>query len=76
LKRAQNNPAGMRFQEFCRLCECAGMELDRTKGSHYIYRKDDLRRLFSIQKMPDGKAKAYQVRQVLDFIQEFDLLKE
>jgi len=26
--------------------------------------------------MPDGKAKAYQVRQVVNFIEEFDLLKE
>jgi len=52
------------------------MKLDRMKGSHYIYRRDNPLYLVSIQKMPGGKAKAYQVRQVLNFIEEFDLLKE
>ncbi len=52
------------------------MKLDRTKGSHFIFRRENPPCLVSIQKMPDGKAKAYQVRQVVNFIEEFDLLKE
>jgi len=29
--------------------------------------------LFSIQRMKDGKAKAYQIRQLIDFIEENNL---
>ena len=76
LRKARKIPAGLRFQELCRLCECADMKLDRTRGSHFIYRRENPPCLVSIQKMPDGKAKAYQVRQVVNFIEEFDLLKE
>jgi hypothetical protein len=74
LRKARNNPAGLRFQELCRLCGCADMRLDRTRGSHYIFRRDDPPCLLSIQKMPDGKAKAYQVRQILNLIDEIDIL--
>ncbi len=49
------------------------MHLDRVKGSHHIYKRGDPFRLISIQKMPDGKAKSYQVRQLLDFIEEHNL---
>lgn len=46
---------------------------DRTGGSHFIYKLEDPFYLLSIQKTKDGKAKAYQVRQILDFIEENDL---
>jgi len=52
------------------LCKCAGMKLDRTKGSHRIFRLDRPFALLSIQKMKDGKAKPYQVRQVLSIIKD------
>jgi len=76
LRKARNNPAGLRFQELFRLCECAEMRLDRTRGSHYIFKRDDPPYLLSLQKMPDGKAKAYQVRQILSFIDELIIHKE
>lgn len=65
---AKNNPAGLRFTELQKLCKCAGMWLDRTKGSHYIYKRENPSFMFSIQEMQDGKAKPYQVRQLLEFI--------
>ncbi len=52
------------------------MKLDRTRGSHDIYRRDYPPCLVSIQKMPDGQAKAYQVRQVIDLVEESDFLEE
>lgn len=73
LKKARNNPAGLRFTELCKLCECVTMHLNRVKGSHHIYKSADPFKLISIQKMPDGKAKSYQVRQLLDFIEEHNL---
>ena len=51
-------------------CKCAGMILVRTKGSRYIFRLDRPLALLSIQKTKDGKAKPYQVKQVLGVIEE------
>jgi predicted RNA binding protein YcfA (HicA-like mRNA interferase family) len=71
LARAVASPAGLRFGELQRFCELAGMELVRKKGSHYIYRcSEPPHRLLSIQEGRDGKAKPYQVRQLLDIIEE------
>ena len=52
------------------------MKLDRIKGSHHIFRLEDPFFLISIQKLKDGKAKPYQVRQVLDLIEEYHLGEE
>jgi hypothetical protein len=49
------------------------MSLDRKSGSHIIYKLEDPFLLLSIQKTNDGKAKSYQVRQLLDFIEDNDL---
>jgi hypothetical protein len=53
------------------------MKCDRTKGSHFIYILDDPFFLISVQKMKDGKAKPYQVRQLINFIEDnaFDVLE-
>ena len=55
---------------------CIGMQLDRIKGSHHIYRLLNPFLLVSIQKMKDGKAKPYQVRQVLNLIDDNNLMDE
>jgi len=55
------------------LCECVGMKCDRIAGSHFIFIKEDPFFLLSIQKMKDGKAKPYQVRQLIDFIEDNNL---
>jgi hypothetical protein len=49
------------------------MILDRKGGSHFIYKLEHPFSLLSIQTMKDGKAKACQVRQLIDFIEENDL---
>ena len=72
-EKARENPKGLRFSEIRTFCGCIGLTLDRTKGSHYIYKRDDPFFLISIQKMKDGMAKPYQVRQLLSFIEENNL---
>jgi hypothetical protein len=72
-EKAKANPIGLRFNELKTLCECIGMACDRTKGSHFIYLLEDPFFLISIQRMKDGKAKPYQVRQLLDFIENNNL---
>ena len=69
-EKANANPKGLRFSELISICECVGMRCDRTKGSHFIYILDDPFFLISVQKMKDGKAKPYQVRQLLNFIED------
>ena len=72
-EKAKANPKCLRFPELKTLCECIGMIRDRIKGSHFIYRLEDPFYLISIQKMKDGKAKPYQVRQLLHFIEDNNL---
>ncbi len=73
LAAAKNNPAGLRFAELQRLCECVGMTLDRTKGSHFIYHHENPSFSLSIQETRDGKAKPYQVRELLALIEKHNL---
>jgi hypothetical protein len=75
-EKAKNNPGGLRLSELKLLCACIGMMLDRVEGSHHIFKMRAPFFLLSVQKMKDGKAKAYQVRQLIDFIGEYDLDKQ
>jgi hypothetical protein len=72
-ERAKENPKSLRFSEMTILCEGVGMRCDRIRGSHFIYKKDDPFFLISIQRMKDGMAKPYQVRQLLSFIEDNNL---
>jgi len=72
-EKARENPKGLRFSEIRMLCECIGLLCERIKGSHFIYKGDDPFFLISIQKMKDGMAKPYQVRQLLYFIEDNNL---
>ena len=60
------------FRDFQRLLEAFGFRLDRVKGSHHQYVHPLIRRPFPVQ--PDGKdAKRYQIRELLDLIEEHGL---
>ncbi len=69
LKDARKSPQNMRFSDIEKICDHFFGE-PRNKGtSHYIYRtpwQGDPR--INIQKGHDGKAKTYQVKQVLTAI--------
>jgi len=72
---AREGPASFRFKDLCKLVEALGYLLDRQKGSHLIYRHHTRRDLpiINLQRGSGGKAKPYQVRQVLRIIEEFKL---
>jgi len=72
-EKAKTNPKGLRFPELKTLLECMGMTCDRIKGSHFIYKLEGPFFLISIQRMKDGRAKPYQVRQILNFIEDNNL---
>ena len=59
----------MRFEDGCRLAEGFGFVRDRISGSHHIYRHS---RGLMLNLQPDrsGQAKVYQIRQLLDLVEE------
>jgi len=59
----------MRFSEVCQLAECYGFEFARQKGSHRMYKKPGRTGLMNFQD-DRGKAKEYQVKQLLAVIEE------
>lgn len=66
---ADNNVA---FTSLCTLLERLGFN-GRTKGSHHIYSKSGVAEIINVQPKPDGKAKAYQVKQVRDIVIRYKL---
>jgi hypothetical protein len=72
LEAAQGNPAGVRFTELCQLAECFGWEFARQKGDHRLYKRSGTKQLMNFQDS-DGKAKVYQVRQLLAVIDDLGL---
>lgn len=71
LMKARNSVSNLSFSEICRLAECFGFEFQRQKGSHVIYEHPNLEieqnRLMNFQNFK-GKAKSYQVKQLLKAI--------
>ncbi len=59
------------FDDLLKLLEYLGFEL-RIKGSHHIFFKSGIEEIINIQ--PDnGKAKAYQVKQIRELIVKYKL---
>ena len=69
LKKAINNPDGLRFTEFQNLLEAHGFVCARSKASHFTYCSDKYRRSLPVQDN-NGKAKGYQVKQFLRILEE------
>ena len=66
VERMERNPAGVRFAEVAKVCEHYFGKPRSKSTSHHVYRTPwpgDPR--VNIQEGKGGKAKAYQVRQVL-----------
>lgn len=72
LAKALNAPQNVRFSELCALAEAFGYKLDRVRGSHHIFAHERASRPLNIQNVK-GKAKPYQVRQLLRDVEEFRL---
>ena len=58
--------------ELVALVEALGFRLDRVRGSHRIYRHPDIPRPVPLQPAR-GKARPYQVRQLLRLVEEYNL---
>jgi len=73
IQKALTSPQNLRFDELCSLCRHFRMKQRRSKGGHHIYKRE-IPPIFTISiQDDDGKAKEYQVNQLLNKIREHDL---
>ena len=72
LETARSGPQNLRFRDFVRLVEELGFRLVRVSGSHHIFTHPAVRELVNLQDVA-GRAKPYQVRQVLKLVDRYNL---
>jgi hypothetical protein len=70
LEEARANIASLRFGNLCALAECFGWVFIRQSGSHRMYKRTGSTILMNFQEDRNGRAKPYQVRQLLAAIDE------
>ncbi len=63
--------ANIRFDDLCQLLRSLGFD-ERVRGSHHIFRRHGVEEKINLQK-DNGKAKAYQVKQVRNVIVKYGL---
>jgi predicted RNA binding protein YcfA (HicA-like mRNA interferase family) len=74
-EKAKSSPNNYSFEDLCLLVQKIGFEFARQSGSHHIYRHSGLGRdgMVNIQNVK-GKAKPYQVKQILSLIEHYKLV--
>jgi len=65
----------IRFGELRKLILSLGFD-ERVKGDHHIFSKADITEIMNLQPLKDGKAKAYQIKQVRSITLKYKLHKE
>ncbi|MEY6433448.1 type II toxin-antitoxin system HicA family toxin [Thioalkalicoccus limnaeus] len=65
----------MRFSEAVAIAEAFGFRLDRVNGSHHIFVHPKIPELLNLQDLK-GKAKPYQVKQLLQLAEIHNLQLE
>jgi hypothetical protein len=72
LQKALSSPANLRFDEAWGLARAFGFHLSRVNGSHHIFARAGVRELVNLQEI-GGKAKPYQVKQLLVLAERYNL---
>ena len=72
LEKARTSPGNLLFNEICALAESVGFIFRNQAGSHRIYKHPATGKMMNFQpdKRDKSKAKRYQIRQLLAFIDE------
>ncbi|HEV2419468.1 MAG TPA: type II toxin-antitoxin system HicA family toxin [Terriglobia bacterium] len=73
LHKALSSPSNLRFEEVCALARAFGFHLSRVRGSHHVFARQDVRELVNLQEVR-GKAKPYQVKQLLHLAERYNLV--
>ena len=72
LLRIINNPKNINFKNFILIIESFRFVLARKKGSHYIYKNNEINEIINIQNF-NGDAKPYQIKQFLSIVEKYNL---
>jgi predicted RNA binding protein YcfA (HicA-like mRNA interferase family) len=72
LQKALSSPANLGFDEACNLARAFGFHLSRVSGSHHIFARHGMRELVNLQEV-GGKAKPYQVKELLELAERYNL---
>ncbi len=72
LEKVLSGSKDIRFNEAVALAEGFGFHLSRVSGSHHIFAHPQVRELANLQNV-NGKAKPYQIRQLLELVERYDL---
>ena len=72
LAEAKGNPDGVGFDDALKLAESYGFTRRGKGGHNAIFKRKGFLKLLNFQPRKDGKAKGYQVRQLLDAIEELE----
>lgn len=69
----QGSLSNVSFSDAQRLLEALGFELERIgRGRHHIYKRPGVTERVNLQPR-QGQAKEYQLKQVLELVEEYDL---
>jgi len=72
LQKLLSGTKNVRFSEAIALAEAFGFRLDRINGSHHIFIHPEIPELLNLQN-DNGKAKPYQIKQLLQLVEEYNL---
>ena len=75
LAKALSSPNNLHFNELVSLAEAFGFVLSRSEGSHRIFALPSTTHRLNLQNCK-GKAKPYQIRQLLKLVEENNLRLE
>lgn len=72
LEKLLFSPNNVRFSEAVACANAFGFRIDRINGSHHIFVHTNIPELVNLQNAK-GKAKGYQVKQLLQLIEKYNL---
>ncbi len=72
LQKVLSGSKNIKFNELVGLLEAMGFVRIRVNGSHQVFKHPNVAELVNIQSA-HGEAKPYQVRQVVELIEAYDL---
>lgn len=75
LQKLLQGSKNVRFDELTALALAFGFTLDRVSGSHHIFTHPQVDKLLNLQNV-NGKAKPYQVKQLLALVEQYSLSLE
>jgi hypothetical protein len=72
---AGRSDSNIPFEPLCQMLRSLGFH-QRIRGDHHIFGKAGVVEIINLQPLPNGKAKAYQIKQVRNLIVRYKLVDE